>query len=244
MFTHFLACASAEYLHSYRQSLPIFGASKMDIMADTEDKRKVPPFLKKILEKDVEITKRFLSAALRTTAFKSLRNHSKFLEVSCHGIVWLACWITFIWLFNDKDLYQLQVNMLIALILDIIVIAVIKAVVRRRRPIPMSKTTAIGPDKYSFPSGHASRAVLVAFILMIINPVSLFLYPTLFAWTLAVCLSRVLMERHYILDVLAGVGLGVVEALFMWVLWLSQNSSAAILTSLTDEKTEGGEYHV
>ncbi|KAG7304234.1 hypothetical protein JYU34_011173 [Plutella xylostella] len=209
-----------------------------------EEKRKVPSMLQTLLRYDVQVTKRFVENALKTTAFRSLRNHAKFLEVSCHGIVWLAGWLTFVWLFNNKDLYQLQVNMLIALILDIIVIAVLKAVVRRRRPVPMNKLSELGPDKFSFPSGHASRAVLITFVLMVLDPVAVIFYPPLLAWVTAVCISRVLLERHYILDVLAGCGIGVLEGLVMCILWFSQSTSAWILSSLSDEKLDGGEYHV
>ncbi|CAH0747101.1 unnamed protein product [Diatraea saccharalis] len=200
--------------------------------------------MQKILHYDIQITKRFVERAIKTTAFRSLRNHGKFLEVSCHGIVWLVGWLSFIWLFNNKELYQIQVNMLIALILDIIVIAVIKALVRRRRPVPMNKLLAVGPDKYSFPSGHVSRAIMIAFILTCIDPVSIIFYPPLFAWVISVSISRVLMERHYILDVLAGAGIGMLEGLFMGLLWFSQSTSSSILASLSDEKRDGGEFHV
>lgn len=108
----------------------------------------------------------------------------------------------------------------------------------------MNKLLAVGPDKYSFPSGHSSRAVLVAIILILSDSVPIYFYPPLFAWVTAVSLSRVLLERHYILDVLAGIGLGVIEGLVINLLWLSQDSSASLLSSFADEKLDGGEYHV
>ncbi|XP_075981318.1 polyisoprenoid diphosphate/phosphate phosphohydrolase PLPP6 isoform X2 [Anticarsia gemmatalis] len=200
--------------------------------------------LKKILQYDVQITKKFVEMALKVTALRSIRNHSQLFEVSCHGIVWLAGWLTFIWLFSYKELYQLQVNMLIALILDIIIIAVIKAAVRRRRPVPMNKLLEVGPDKFSFPSGHASRATMIAFMLMYADPISFIFYPPLMAWVSTVCLSRVLAERHYILDVFGGVGIGLLEGLLMCLLWFSQSTSESIVVSLSSEKVEGGEFHV
>ncbi|XP_032514879.2 polyisoprenoid diphosphate/phosphate phosphohydrolase PLPP6 isoform X1 [Danaus plexippus] len=216
----------------------------MDLLGHTEEKRKVPDMLQKILQYDVQVTKKIVELSQNVTALRSLRIHSKFLEVSCHGIVWLAGWLTFIWLFNNKDLYQLQVNTLFALILDIVIVAVTKAFVRRRRPIPMSKLIPGNPDKYSFPSGHASRAALVAFILIYCDPISMIFFPPLLAWVGAVAISRVLAERHYILDVLAGLGIGVLEGLIISVVWFSQSTAAGILTSLSDEKVDGGEYHV
>ncbi|XP_022118919.2 phospholipid phosphatase 6 isoform X2 [Pieris rapae] len=200
--------------------------------------------LKKILRCDVQITKKFVENAQKVTALRSLGNHSKLLEISCHGIIWLAGWLTFIWLFNNSELYQLQVNMLIALLLDIVVIAIIKAFVRRRRPIPMNKLIPGNPDKYSFPSGHASRSVLIAFILICVDPVSFIFYPPLMAWVTSVAVSRVLIERHYFLDIFAGIGLGILEGLFISLIWLSQSTSTSILNSLSDEKRDGGEFHV
>lgn len=124
------------------------------------------------------------------------------------------------------------------------VIAVIKAAVRRRRPVPMNKLLEVGPDKFSFPSGHASRATMIAFILTYADPISVFFYPPLLAWVTTVCISRIVAERHYILDVFGGIGIGVLEGLFMCLIWLSQRSSEGILSSLSNEKIDGGEYHV
>ncbi|XP_045451022.1 phospholipid phosphatase 6 isoform X1 [Melitaea cinxia] len=214
------------------------------MIGETEEKRKVPDMLQKILRYDVQITKKFVEMSQNITALRSLRIHSKFLELSCHGIVWLAGWLTFIWLFNNKELHQLQFNMLFALILDIIVIAVMKAFVRRRRPIPMNKMLPGNPDKYSFPSGHTSRAVLVAFILISIDPIYFIFYPPLLAWVGAVALSRVLAERHYFLDVFGGMGIGLLEGIFMSLIWFSQSVATSFITSLANEKKDGGEYHV
>lgn len=131
-----------------------------------------------------------------------------------------------------------------ALLLDIVIIAVIKAFVRRRRPVPMNKLLPGNPDKYSFPSGHSSRAFLVAFILIYIEPVNFLFYMPLTAWVVSVAISRVLAERHYFLDVFAGIGIGLLEGLFMSLIWFSQSTAAGILTSLANEKKDGGEYHV
>lgn len=38
--------------------------------------------LKKILQYDIQVTKRFVESALKITALRSLNNHSKLLEVS------------------------------------------------------------------------------------------------------------------------------------------------------------------
>lgn len=150
--------------------------------------------------------------------------------------------ITYIYVFYVK--YFRFYFYVAALLLDIIVIAVLKAFVRRRRPVPMNKLVPGNPDKYSFPSGHSSRAAMVAFILICIDPVSFIFYPPLLAWVGAVALSRVLAERHYFLDVFAGLGIGVLEGLLMSLIWFSQSTAVSIISVLSDEKKDGGEYHV
>lgn len=85
---------------------------------------------------------------------------------------------------------------------------------------------------------------MIAFTLIYLDPISMFFFPPLLAWVSAICLSRVLSERHYILDVICGAGIGILEGLIMCGIWFSQSTSASILSSLSDEKLDGGEFHV
>ena len=59
-----------------------------------------------------------------------------------------------------------QYDMFSVLILDIIVVAVVKAIARRRRPSSNKDDmiATIAMDKYSFPSGHSTRAAMFALI--------------------------------------------------------------------------------
>lgn len=55
-----------------------------------------------------------------------------------------------------------------ALIVDIVVVAVVKAITRRRRPVANKEDEMFAPvmvDKYSFPSGHSTRAVMLSLLL-------------------------------------------------------------------------------
>lgn len=210
----------------------------------SEEKRQVPPIIQKILQLDAKVTNSFVSATYDVTWLRTLRIHAKSLEWSCHGVFIISAWLSFIWLVNVPSLYQTQVNLLLGLLLDIVIIAVLKALVRRRRPKPTTGMMAIGSDKFSFPSGHASRAMLMAYFFAYLDPISVFLIPPLFAWVGAICLSRVLAQRHYILDVVSGILVGLAEAMFLGLIWFSQSTSAGLLSWITDEKLEGGEYHV
>lgn len=61
-------------------------------------------------------------------------------------------------------------------------------------------------------------------------------WPPLFAWAISVSLSRLLMYRHHILDLLAGVTLGIAEGFLLSVLWLGKDASAWIMSWLSDER--------
>lgn len=101
-----------------------------------------------------------------------------------------------------------------------------------------------GPDKFSFPSGHASRAVFVAYFFLNLYPLPIFCVPPLLAWSTSICLSRVLLNRHHLLDVVAGVVLGLFIGWFLGLIWMEQETANWILSFLSDERLDGGEYHV
>ncbi|XP_018347214.1 PREDICTED: phospholipid phosphatase 6-like [Trachymyrmex septentrionalis] len=172
---------------------------------------------------------------------RQLKVHNKLLEISCHGIPWLAVSLISIWVFNAKSLYQMQMNLLIGLLLDIIVIAVLKAVTRRRRPTTNDDPFSLGPDKYSFPSGHSSRSAFVVYFFFNLWPISLIYSPPLLAWSFSVCMSRLLMRRHYILDVIGGILLGIFEGLLIGYIYLEQETCMYLISWIADDKIPGSE---
>ncbi|XP_018324184.1 phospholipid phosphatase 6 [Agrilus planipennis] len=215
-------------------------------MEKTASKRNVPPIIRKILDIDVKLTEKFVLWANQFVPLRSLRTHYKILEISCHGIAWFACWIAFMWVYTSKSLVQMQINMLLGLIIDIVLIAVIKAYTRRRRP-PANKNDSfaeMGPDKFSFPSGHASRAAYVAYFFCNLYPLPIIFWLPVLSWATSVSLSRVLLNRHHVLDVIVGVLLGILEGILLGFLWLDQETALWMWNSLTDEKLQGGEFHV
>lgn len=212
------------------------------------EKRVLPPPLKKLLDWDVIMTDKLVKYVDKN--YGPLSKHKstmKGLEYSCHGIPWLVGTATFIFLLQDTSIRQLLVNIFIALILDIVVVAVVKAITRRRRPTA-NKTNemfaAISVDKFSFPSGHATRAVMLSFLLPMQYDLFLPLSMALMVWGGAVCVSRVMLHRHHILDVIGGVVIGFIQALLMSQLWLSEDSTAAVVHFFLDETQVGASYDV
>jgi undecaprenyl-diphosphatase len=87
----------------------------------------------------------------------------------------------------------------------------IKFLVRRRRPEGEWGGIYRNTDPHSFPSGHAARAFLIAVVASGLAPAWLALL--LWIWAPLVSLARVAMGVHYVSDVVAGAGLGIVVAL-------------------------------
>jgi undecaprenyl-diphosphatase len=101
------------------------------------------------------------------------------------------------------------------ILLSIIGLAVlvlsIKFLVRRQRPAGEWGGFYRKTDPHSFPSGHASRAILIAVLVSGFGP--LWLIPVIWLWALLVCLARVAMGVHYISDIAAGMLTGLLAGL-------------------------------
>eukprot|EP00850_Spirogloea_muscicola_P015750 SM000123S25862 [mRNA] locus=s123:322973:323920:+ [translate_table: standard] len=97
-------------------------------------------------------------------------------------------------------------------------------------------------DKWSFPSGHASRTILTASLCFLQWPMLaamlpppldgplIFVFATI--WAVSTSTSRVLLGRHYFLDVIAGALLGVAEALATELIMSASPRTTAALQSL------------
>lgn len=52
------------------------------------------------------------------------------------------------------------------------------------------------------------------------------------------------MRRHYLLDVVGGILLGITNGILISTIYLTQETSTELISWITDEKLDGGEYHV
>ena len=85
----------------------------------------------------------------------------------------------------------------------------IKYTVRRRRPQELTQFYAVKHDRYSFPSGHATRMAAIAVIVARLVPG---LAAAGYALAVNIALCRVLVGVHYFTDVLVGLLIGLVGA--------------------------------
>ena len=92
--------------------------------------------------------------------------------------------------------------------LDAPIYQALKTSLKRRRPgarLPGVRYAVVPPDEYSFPSGHAAGATLVATVTAACYPACA---TVALAWAVGVGVSRVYNGCHFPADVLAGSGLG------------------------------------
>lgn len=121
--------------------------------------------------------------------------------------VW-ATGLALVWLFGNPFWHRFAAILEISIVLQALVVFALKSLIRRRRPEGEWGGIYRQFDPHSFPSGHATRAILLAVL-------AAGLGPGWFGWLVGiwaplVCLSRVMTGVHYLSDILGGIGLGLV----------------------------------
>ena len=87
----------------------------------------------------------------------------------------------------------------------------LKHTCRRSRPAGGTNWSRfVAPDKYSFPSGHTTTAFALATVTVTHWPA---IAPALFVCAGCIAMSRLLLGFHYLSDVVAGAGLGLLAGL-------------------------------
>lgn len=169
------------------------------------------------------------------------------LEVSGHGVPWLIIPIL-IFLFKTElsaTAAALMLNFLALTLLDLGVIGILKPLFRRSRP---AYNTGIGHmtihavDQFSFPSGHSTRAgFLSSFVWHTqyhhadglaswINCPAFTMFVLI--WAIALCMSRVALGRHHVLDVIFGYLLGVVYVYAWDPVWIGASFADGLRSDL------------
>ena len=98
-------------------------------------------------------------------------------------------------------------TLIVAILLTALVVVVIKLTFRRRRPAGEWGQFYRNTDPHSFPSGHATRACMLAVLVIGLGPA--WFAAILLIWAPLVSLARAAMGVHYISDVLAGMAIGI-----------------------------------
>jgi membrane-associated phospholipid phosphatase len=125
-----------------------------------------------------------------------------------------------------------------ALLFDIVVVFFVKLLARRRRPIhnTMDMFATVSVDKFSFPSGHTTRAVTVTLFIVSLLPLRRGFAAVIIIWALLVALSRVMLGRHHIFDVFCGLAIGIVQYYaFVNYLWMSRETCEGLIRPVQEE---------
>ena len=122
--------------------------------------------------------------------------------------------IIFIYLINLKDL---AFQLLLAFVVTYMIILIIRLFYFKERPVKERYNTFLSRiDSASFPSGHSARTISFALIFVDYfknNVLTLFLI----ILVLFVCYSRIYLKKHYWNDVIVGLFIGIITALFILI---------------------------
>lgn len=167
--------------------------------------------LSTLLACDARLTQR-----LRLTSQRSVWwPLAAFFAHSGDSWLWLAGLVA-LWVFGNPTWRHNATLLAIAVVVQALLIFPLKLAIRRERPSGEWGSVYRSIDPHSFPSGHATRAVLLAVMAAGLGPAWFAL--VLAFWAPLVSLARVATGVHYLSDVLAGAVIGLLMGLVMLAL--------------------------
>jgi len=160
--------------------------------------------------KDYQVSAKIAGVLHRDGAIRKI---IQLFTITGTAIFWiLGLFICYIFSLTDRSkIYTIGFVMIIMLI----PVFIIKHIIKRPRPdFKDTRLGAIAFDKWSFPSGHATRATYIMILMGLLYPHSLWFW---ILWGCLILLSRLLLGVHYLSDILAGI---IFSTLCMWILYL------------------------
>ncbi|VFV35239.1 probable lipid phosphate phosphatase [Lynx pardinus] len=120
-----------------------------------------------------------------------------------------------------------------ALLLDIMTVAGVQKLIKRRGPFETNPSLLdyLTMDVYAFPAGHASRAAMVSKFFLSHLVLAVPLRVLLVLWAFCVGLSRVMIGRHHITDVISGFVIGYFQFRLVELVWMSSNTCQMLISA-------------
>lgn len=157
--------------------------------------------IRSLLETDAQISQKMRVAEKPGL----LRQLAIFLAHSGDSWFW-GLGLLIIWFIGNAEWRYKAVVLVFAIAVCAIATQAIKWLVRRERPRGEWGQLYRKADPHSFPSGHASRAIMLSVLGVLLGPT--WFAAALVIWGPLVALARVAMGVHYFSDILAGAALG------------------------------------
>ncbi|KAM9841292.1 inactive phospholipid phosphatase 7-like [Aulostomus maculatus] len=185
-----------------------------------------------LLAIDISLSKRMGVCAYTSSSWGGCRSMVTLLALTGHGITWIIGTIVCLTRSNTLAGQEVLVNLLLALILDVMTVAGVQRLVKRRGPWEMTPgfLDCVAMDIYSFPAAHASRAAMVSKFLLSHLVLAVPLRILLVLWAFLVGLSRVLLGKHHLTDMVCGFALGLFHFSLMETVWLSSNACQTLIS--------------
>ncbi|XP_038574483.1 phospholipid phosphatase 6-like [Micropterus salmoides] len=180
--------------------------------------------LRFLLAIDLWLSKRLGVCACEGSSWGGIRPLVRLVELSGHVIPWLIGTVYTLLRGESVAEQEIMLNLTLALLLDLLLVRAVKTVVRRRRPAQNRSDilSAFFVERYSFPSGHATRAAMCARFLLAQLVDTASMRVLVVGWAALVSLSRLLLARHYVTDVGFGLVMGYCQYSLVerfWVTW-------------------------
>jgi membrane-associated phospholipid phosphatase len=186
--------------------------------------------LQKLNQVDLDLTNRLRLESTRHALWKPavLLAHSgdSWLWATGVGVVWLSRFFGGIspnTLPGAFDLHRFSAILEISIVFQALAVFLLKNLIRRQRPSGEWGGIYRQVDPHSFPSGHATRAAMLAVLALSLGPA--WLGWLLVVWAPLVCIARVMTGVHYVSDIFGGILLGVLTGLLfaaiypLWMQW-------------------------
>uniref|UniRef100_A0A1A8PMD1 Phosphatidic acid phosphatase type 2 domain containing 3 n=1 Tax=Nothobranchius pienaari TaxID=704102 RepID=A0A1A8PMD1_9TELE len=188
-----------------------------------------------LLAIDICLSKRMGVCAYTSSSWGGCRSMVALLALTGHGITWIIGTILCLTRSNTLAGQEVLVNLLLALILDVLTVAGVQRLVKRRGPWEMTPgfMDCVAMDVYSFPAAHASRAAMVSKFLLSHLVLAVPLRILLVLWAFLVGMSRVLLGKHHLTDMVCGFALGMLHFSLMETVWLSSNVCQTLISIST-----------
>ncbi|XP_061657442.1 inactive phospholipid phosphatase 7 isoform X1 [Syngnathoides biaculeatus] len=202
-----------------------------------EDCMQLNPSLKGIAKSsllaiDICLSKRMSVCAYTWSSWGGCRSMFNLLALTGHGLTWIIGTVVCLTRSNTPAGQEVLVNLLLALIVDVLTVAGVQRLVKRKGPWEMAPgfLDRVAMDAYAFPAAHASRAAMVSKFLLSHLVLAVPLRILLVLWAVLVGVSRVLLGRHHLTDVLCGFALGLFHFGLMETVWLSSNTCQTLIS--------------